>query len=180
MMDDRDAARRRRSDGRSMLLHELQTVAVELAAALHHSCGVRPDVSCKAPREQKTASSVGRAAAPFLARPLLGDASDGVVDESSRACLRSALQEKEKKEEEEEEEKAKFTEELAVLPWSQLTPDQRGAVVAWVASKRKRKKKRKKKLPRTSLSRCPRRSHLEVWLLNEPFFSGNLWSVVWL
>ena len=42
---------------RSMLRREWQTVAMELAAALHHSCGVRPDVSREVLREQKTASS---------------------------------------------------------------------------------------------------------------------------
>ena len=41
------------------LRHERMTVAMELAAALHHSCGVRPDATYNAPRGQKTASSAG-------------------------------------------------------------------------------------------------------------------------
>ena len=39
--------------------HERMTVAMELAAALHHSCSVRPDVSHKALMGQRTVSSVG-------------------------------------------------------------------------------------------------------------------------
>ena len=50
------AKRRRERRLRSMLRHERQTVAMELAAALHHSCGVRPDVLREVPREQQTAS----------------------------------------------------------------------------------------------------------------------------
>ena len=33
-----------------MLGHERQTVAMDLAVALHHTCGVRPDVAHKAPK----------------------------------------------------------------------------------------------------------------------------------
>ena len=50
------AKRKRERRLRSMLRHERQTVAMELAAALHHSCGVRPDVSFEVAREQMTAS----------------------------------------------------------------------------------------------------------------------------
>ena len=42
---------------RSWLLHERQTVAMELAAALHHSRDARSNVVHEAPRGQKTASS---------------------------------------------------------------------------------------------------------------------------
>ena len=58
-VDGGAAKRRRERRLGSMLRHERMTVAVELAAALHHSCGLRPDATCNAPRGQKTASSAG-------------------------------------------------------------------------------------------------------------------------
>ena len=51
------AKRRRERRLRSMLRHERQTVAMELAAALHHSRDARSDVAHGALRGQKTASS---------------------------------------------------------------------------------------------------------------------------
>ena len=57
------SARRRRRERRlrSWLRHERMTVAMELAAATHHSSpkGGWPDTTHDAPRGQKTASSAG-------------------------------------------------------------------------------------------------------------------------
>ena len=50
------AWRRRQRRLRSMLRHERQTVAMELAAALHNSCGVGPG-TYEGLRAQKTASA---------------------------------------------------------------------------------------------------------------------------
>ena len=84
------AKRRRERRQRAMPRHERQKVAMELAAALHHSRDVWPTVTYKAPRRQKTASSrpgilpepapqgmsvaplcLGSGAAPGLAHPVL-------------------------------------------------------------------------------------------------------------
>ena len=53
------AKRRRKRRLRATLRHERQTVAMELAAALHHSRDVGPEKD-DGPRAQKTASSGGR------------------------------------------------------------------------------------------------------------------------
>ena len=67
------ARRRRERLLRSMLRHEWQTVAMELAAALHHSCGPGPDGTHTALRGPKTASS-GRVLGARSPRPQLVDA----------------------------------------------------------------------------------------------------------
>ena len=85
------AKRRRERLLRSMLRHERQTVAMELAAALHHSCGVRLDVSHEVLRERVTASPAGArpGGRPEGARAAVGGRSRPVVA-SSRALPRSA------------------------------------------------------------------------------------------
>ena len=110
----RSAQCRRERRLRSKLGHERQTVEMELAAALHHSCGVRPDVSYQAPRGHSTASSVGGrpgvlkepepplvdaafsywVAGPSLSSPLLGAASDVSVDARSLYFLQAKEEEK--------------------------------------------------------------------------------------
>ena len=71
---ERGSARRRRERRLcSILRRERQTVAMELAAALHHSCDARPDVSHEVLREQKTASS-GRPGVLKEPEPQLVDA----------------------------------------------------------------------------------------------------------
>ena len=108
-----------------MLRHEQQTVAMELAAALHHSREARSDVAHEALRGQKTASSGSRpaplaevaepqglsaaprrpdAGVPLLSVPLLAGG-DGLDNTSVRWLLKAALKKKEKEEEEEEERK---------------------------------------------------------------------------
>ena len=95
------AKRRRQRRLRSWLRHERQTVALELAAALHHSRDARSEVSHEALRGQKTASpgtrpepldevsepqvgavTVGYVAAlePLLTAPLLADTAADAVD----------------------------------------------------------------------------------------------------
>ena len=113
------AKRRRERRLRSMLRHERQTVAMELAAALHHSRDARSDVSHEAPRGQITACSgmrpappeevsepqvwavtVGYVAAPVLlvSSPMLagGDATDDVT---VAFLVAAALEEKKDEEE---------------------------------------------------------------------------------
>ena len=145
------AKRRRERRLRQWQRHERQTVRMALCKTLHRCASGGERCVYFAPRGPKARKAGGRPSVlkePEPRRvdssPLLEDASEVAVHALSCAYLRSALQ----KEKKEEEEQAKVMEELAVLPWSQLTPDQRGTVMAWLSSKRK--KKRKEKLPRTS------------------------------
>ena len=106
-----------------MLRHERLTVAMELAAALHHSRDARSEVAHEALRGQKTASSgtrpeplaevsepqvgavtVGYVAAPvpFLSSPMLADAvADAVEARTAKYLLKAALRRREEEEEEE-------------------------------------------------------------------------------
>ena len=68
------AFRRRQRRLRSWLRHERQSVAMELAAALHHSRDARSEVAHEAPRGQKTASSGSRPAALKEPELLVGGA----------------------------------------------------------------------------------------------------------
>ena len=74
MSDHAGAAKWRRE---RRLRHERMTVAMELAAALHQSCGVKADATNNAPRGQETASSAG-------ARP-------GVLEDLSWVSLASKV-----------------------------------------------------------------------------------------
>ena len=133
------AARRRQRRLRSWLKHEGQTVAMELAAALHHSrdggrvtnCGLRapkagssgqrPGVLTE-PEPQGRAVTVGYVAAPLpsLSLPVLADRAAEVVDSSSLrfltvAALRQRKEGERQKELEEREEAKKRADELQSL-----------------------------------------------------------------
>ena len=105
------AMRRRQRRLRAMLRHELQTVAMELAAALHHSRDVGPGKN-DGLRAQKTASSgkrpgvavtVGYVAVPgpLLSAPMLADTAADTVDARTVQFLLHAtlLQKKEEAQE---------------------------------------------------------------------------------
>ena len=179
---------------RSMLRHERQTVAMELAASLHHSCGVRPDVSREVLREQKTASSGRRpgvlkepeppvvvehaacpcSGAPLLVVPSLAAAeSDGVDGTSLKYLLKLALQKE--KEEEKEEKKLKEVMEERMSALNRRVRDGLPLTSAEDA-RRKRKKRKKRPLPRTSSrpSRCRK-----LWLSRSccPFFQRQILMV---
>ena len=190
-VDGAGAARRRRERLlRSMLRHERQTVAMELAAALHHSLGVRPDVSYKAPRGQKTASSArgcpdvlaeagvqGGSVAPRFpdagvptpAMLVLSGRVAELVDPSALGYLTASALEANRKEEEEEEkeEKAQKAATLqsdvhAILssPWARGLLAQRHED----EDKRRRKEEKAAECPLFWLRRL-RLSHLETWTL---------------
>ena len=174
------AKRRRERRLRSMLRHERQTVAMELAAALHHSCGVRPDVSREVLREQKIASSgrrpgvlkepeppvvVEHAACPCSGASLLvvpsvaAAESDGVDGTSLKYLLKLALQKE--KEEEEKKRKEVMEERMSALnrrvrDGLPLTSAEDAAWRQWSGlpprqeKRRKRKKRKKRRLPRSS------------------------------
>ena len=141
-----------------MLRHERQTVAMELAAALHHSrdvglglyaglraqktasTGQRPGVLTE-PEPQGVAVTVGYVAAPvpLLAVPLLaGAAGEAVDDRTLRFLLGRSLAEKE---EEEKRRKAELEE---------FCQGSLARARELYGSKRKRKKRRKRRTPRTS------------------------------
>ena len=153
------AFRRRQRRLRSWLRHERQSVAMELAAALHHSRDARSEVVHVALRGQKTASSgtrpeppvevseprvvavtVGYVAAPvpLLSAPMLADAvADAVDTRTAKYLLRAAL----KKLDEEERKKA-TAQVKAMTELVRRVP-------------RKRKKRRKRRLPRDArIRRC--------------------------
>ena len=137
-MGDREggssAWRRRQRRLRSWLRHERQTVAMELAAALHHSRDARSEVAHVALRGQKTASSgmrpepleevpkpqggavtVGNVAAPvpLLAVPLLAGAAGEAVDARTLSFLLVwSLAQKVEEEEKRKAEAARQVEEL--------------------------------------------------------------------
>ena len=123
------ARRRRERRLRSWLRHERMTVAMELAAATHHSSpkGGWPDTTHDALRGQKTASSagvhpvvlkepevhweaatVGYVAAPglLLSVPVLAGG-DGVDGTALSFLVRRAVEDRKKEEEEKEKEKAR-------------------------------------------------------------------------
>ena len=149
------------SDGlRSMLRPERQTVAMDLAAALHHSrdvglgtndglraqttasSGKRPGVLTE-PEPQGGAVTVGYVAAPVptLALSVLaGSAGEAVDDRSLRFLLGRSLAEKEEEEEEEKRRKEKVEFCQASLARAREL----------YGSKRKRKKRRKRRTPQTS------------------------------
>ena len=149
-----------------MLRHERQTVAMELAAALHHSRGGGPGTH-DGLRAQTTASSGTRpaplsevvepqglsaaprcpdAGVPLLSVPLLSGG-DGNDNTTVRWLLKVELRKRQKEEKEKEEKEQEVSAELRRRAQTH---------VAHAASltKRKRKKKRKRKLPRNSS--CPR------------------------
>ena len=172
-MSDRDggssAWRRRERRLRSMLRHERQTVAMELAAALHHrrdvglgvnaglraqttaSSGKRPGVLTE-PEPQGGAVTVGYVAAPVptLALSVLaGSAGEAVDDLSLRFLLgRSLAEKKEEEEEEEKRRKEEFDRQVEELRQASLARARE-----LYGSKRKRKKRRKRRLPRSSVLR---------------------------
>ena len=158
--------RRRQRRLRAMLRHERQTVAMELAAALHHSrdaepgpyhglrtqktasSGQRPGVLTE-PEPQGGAVTVGYEAAPvpFHSSPMLADTAAGTVDARTvKYLLQAALQ----KEEEEKErlEAWQLAEALETRAKSMLEQMDKAS--------RKRKKRKKKKLPRSSVPRGAR------------------------
>ena len=159
-MSDRDggssAWRRRQRRLRSMLRHERQTVAMELAAALHHSRDVGPGVNAGL-RAQTTASSgkrpgvltepepqggavtVGYVAAPVptLALSVLaGSAGEAVDDLSLRFLLGRSLAEKE--EEEEKRKKEELDRQVEEFRQASLA-----RACELYGAKRKRKKRRR-------------------------------------
>ena len=173
------AMRRRQRRLISWLRHERQTVAMELATALHHSRDARSEVAHEALRGQKTASSgtrpeplvevsepqvgavtVGYVAAPvpFLSSPVLADAAAEAVDARTvKYLLKAALRRREEEERKEwetelarrEEQQRRVTESLEKA---------RAALEPSRGSKRKRKKRRKRRLPRSSVPRGGRTS----------------------
>ena len=124
------ARRRRERRLRSWLRHERMTVAMELAAATHHSSpkGGWPDTTHDALRGQKTASSAGvhlagvlkepevhweaatvghvAAPGPLLAVPVLAGG-DGVDRTALSFLVRRAVEDRKKEKEEKEKEKAR-------------------------------------------------------------------------
>ena len=90
MMADRAGAARRRRERRlrSMLRHDRQTVAMELAAALHHSRDARPNVAYVAPRGQKTARSSGSLKFDFGCFDGLVDSAFAFAQYSASVCTR--------------------------------------------------------------------------------------------
>ena len=172
------AKRRREQRLRSMLRHERQTVAMDLAAALHHSRDARSDVAHGALRGQKTASSGMRpepleevaepqglsaaprcpdAGVPLLSVPLLAGR-DGIDNTTVRWLLELELRTRQREEEEEEEKKKAQAAE---------TRRRAQALLDHAASlpKRKRKKRRKKKLPRGRARRRQRQRPLSGALI---------------
>ena len=188
------AKRRRERRLRAMLRRERQTVATELAAALHHSRD-RGRVTNYGLRAPKTASSGRRhgvltepepqgqerirnfprrsQVAPEP-KPLVhlgvGEVHDGPL---VSFLLQRALLER-RKEEELEVLQRKRHELVALLdvPRQRRTPDQQSRVQALTrevyASKRKRKKRRKRRHPRTSSLSSPRR-RFRQWHLQGSF-----------
>ena len=167
-----------------MLEHEWQTVAMELAAALHHShdagpgtyaglrtqktatSGQRPGVLTE-PEPQGGAVTVGHVAAhvPFLSSPMLTDAAAETVDARTvKYPLKAALRRKEGEERKEwEMELARRNEQQwRVTEASEKT---RAALQPSRGSKRKRKKRRKRRLLRSSVPRGGRaRRRQREWL----------------
>ena len=181
------AARRRRERRlRSMLRHERQTVAMELAAALRHSRDARSEVAHEALRGQKTASSGSRpaplaeiaepqglsvaprcpdAGVPLLSVPLLAGG-DGLDNTSVRWLLKAALK---KKEEEEEERKVQERKERVMQDiHRKIHANEDVSEAEWAAWRtwhglgssssggQKRKRKKRRKRKLPRNSSCPR------------------------
>ena len=167
------ARRRRERRLRSWWRHERMTVAMELAAATHHSSpkGGWPDTTHDAPWGQKTASSagahpgvlkepevlggeegrrggavtVGYVAAPMptLALPVLAGSAGEAVDDLS---LRFLLGRSLAEQEEEEEKRRKAAVEETIARLSAEFFRQHSQASS--STQRRRKKRKKKKLPR--------------------------------
>ena len=177
-VDGGAAKRRRERRLRAMQRHERQTVAMELAAALHHSRDARSEVAHVALRGQKTASSgarpaplaevagpQGRAATvgyvaalvPTLAGHRLTSDDDGVDGRTVRFLLKQSLALKKK--EEEEEERRRMVRESVERVRARVDAEnaaRHASSSSSVVKRRKRKKKRKRKAPRCALLRFPR------------------------
>ena len=95
------ASRRRQRRLRSWLRHERQTVAMELAAALHHSRDARSNVVHEALRGQKTASSGSPREPLEVSEPQVGAVTVGYAT-TIKYLLKCALRKGQKEEEEEE------------------------------------------------------------------------------
>ena len=172
------AKRRRERWLRWMLRHERQTVAMELAAALHHSRDVRPGKN-NGLRVQTTASSGKRPAPPvdvsepqggavtvgYVAAPgpLLEvssmDGGDSVDGTALRFLIKKAIERQKEWEKEKEEEMQDILRRFrADLP---VSDSEWEAWLAWrgIGSSASGKKRKKKKTPRTSSHLTLRRSH---------------------
>ena len=145
-----------------MLRHERQTVAMELAAALHHSRDVGPEKN-DGLRAQTTASS-GKRPAPLeeVAEPQAKLGQHSGIGYELVLALDAPVQQVDvlvrvdellKRQEEEEEEVRRWRR----TPMNQLTPLQRKKAFEHI-SKRKRKKRKKRRLPRTSSHSSSRRA----------------------
>ena len=142
------ARRRRERRLRSWLRHERMTVAMELAAATHHSSpkGGWPDTTHDALRGQKTASSAGvhpgvlkepevhweaatvghvAAPGPLLAVPVLAGG-DGVDRTALSFLVRRAVEDRKKEKEEKEKEKARKKKEAQEKADLELAKGTRG------------------------------------------------------
>ena len=135
------AIRRRERRLRAMLGHERQTVAVEIAAALHHSWDARPTWRTKLHSGQKTASSGSRPAplsgvagphvwlvappspspgdAPSLSMPVLECRASEAVDSSTLSHILAQSLKEQKKVAEEKEKVLKAKEEEEPDRWVQ-------------------------------------------------------------
>ena len=182
--DSGAAVRRRQRRLRAQLRHEQQSVAMAVAAALHHSAykkslpekevveggthsarqgqktaaGTRPAPLAEVaePQGLSVAPRCPDASVPSLSTPSLADTAAEAVDARTvRFLLQAEL--KQRKEEEEEEMQEL---ERRVDRNEQLTPEESYAWRKWAGllpgGKRKRKKKRKKKVPKTSSSSSSR------------------------
>ena len=173
------AARRRQRRLRSWLKHERQTVAMELAAALHHSrdgervtnyglrapktasSGQRPSVLTE-PEPQGRAVTVGCPGAVPVCAGLIRQGGRGGGLLLTAAALRQRKEEERQKELEEREEAQKRTDEeqsLLAVPRALRTPEQKRRIDEICAeslasrSSQLARRKRKKKLPRCTLPR---------------------------
>ena len=183
-----------------MLRHERQTVAMELAAALHHSRDVGPEVDGGL-RAQTTASSGGRPGVLLEAEPQGGAVTVGYVaapgpllEVSSmagcdsvdgtallflvkKALERQKEEEKKRKEEEMQDILRRFRADLPIsdAEW-EAWQAWRGIASSASGQKRKRKKRRKKKTPRTSSHLTLPRARRRQWQWHSHFagFPGDV------
>ena len=189
------ARRRRERRLRSWLRHERMTVAMELAAATHHSFpkGGWPDTTHDALRGQKTASSAGAhpgvlkepevpweaatvgyvaAPGPLLAVPVLAGG-DGVDGTALSFLVQRAVEDR-KREEEEKERKKKEAQEKADLELAKRDPWwAQHLYKASSSSKRKRKKRRKRRTARTSSLPGRARRRQRQWFACSAGFTGD-------
>ena len=186
-----------------MLRHERQTVAMELAAALHHSRDVGPEKD-DGPRAQTTASSGGRprvlkepepqggavtvgyVAAPGPLLKVLSMAGGDSVDGTALRFLVKKALERQKEEEKEERRKAKEARRLEVtallaVPLALRTQAQQRRIMELSdevdaethPKRRKRKKRRKRRTPRTSSLPSPARRRQRQWSACYAGFTGD-------